>query len=116
MRTDLLSQIKKLRLKKKLTITAMPLLTGLTRQQYGKIEAGGNPSLSTLDAIVEALGASLVLVPKERLKEVMELLEKSATQQIDAGAKISEKREDQTILAPSIETNSGELYKPFKDL
>lgn len=104
MRTDLLAQIKKLRLKKALTISAMPLLTGLTRQQYGKIEAGGNPALSTLDAIVEALGASLVLVPKERLGEVMDLLEQPA---------ISEKPSEPLRFEAAEERS---LYKPFKDL
>ena len=105
MRTDLLSQIKNLRLKKNLTITAMPLLTGLTRQQYGKIEAGGNPSLSTLDAIVEALGASLVLVPKEKLGAVMEVLEQPANW----------KRTAEEPLAFEVAEESAP-YKPFKDL
>ncbi len=104
MRTDLLFQIKKLRLKKALTISAMPLLTGLTRQQYGKIEAGGNPSLSTLDAIVEALDASLVLVPKDKLSAVMNLLEQSS---YEAKANDSGRFEI---------AQERPLYKPFKDL
>jgi transcriptional regulator with XRE-family HTH domain len=104
MRTDLLSQIKKLRLKKALTISAMPLLTGLTRQQYGKIEAGGNPSLSTLDAIVEALGASLVLVPKDRVGEVMDLLAQAPGEVKPPAPLRFEVAEERP------------LYKPFKDL
>lgn len=44
----------------------MPLLAGINRQQYEKIEKGGNPSLVTLDKIAEGLDAELMLIPKEK--------------------------------------------------
>ncbi|GAB7529597.1 hypothetical protein PS3A_20060 [Pseudomonas sp. 3A(2025)] len=74
MKTTLLDQIRKRRLALGVKIQDMPLLAGLTRQQYGKIEAGGNPRLNSLDQIAEGLDAALVLVPKSRLKDVERLL------------------------------------------
>ncbi|MCI8210446.1 hypothetical protein AUC61_12955 [Pseudomonas sp. S25] len=74
MKTTLLDQIRQRRLALGLKIQEMPLLAGLTRQQYGKIEAGGNPRLNTLDQIAEGLESALVLVPKSRLAAVQQLL------------------------------------------
>lgn len=75
MKTTLLDQIRKRRLALGVKIQEMPLLAGLTRQQYGKIEAGGNPRLNTLDQIAEGLDAALMLVPKSKLEAVQRLLE-----------------------------------------
>lgn len=74
MKTTLLDQIRKRRLALGLKIQEMPLRAGLTRQQYGKIEAGGNPRLNTLDQIAEGLDSALLLVPKSRLEAVQRLL------------------------------------------
>lgn len=74
MKTTLLDQIRKRRLELGLKIQEMPLLAGLTRQQYGKIEAGGNPRLSSLDQIAEGLDSALVLVPKSKLDAVQRIL------------------------------------------
>ncbi|MDE1166670.1 MAG: helix-turn-helix transcriptional regulator [Pseudomonas sp.] len=74
MKTTLLNQIRERRLGLGLKIQDMPLLAGLTRQQYGKIEAGGNPRLATLDQIAEGLDSALLLVPKEKLEAVARVL------------------------------------------
>jgi len=74
MKTTLLDQIRKRRLALRLKIQEMPLRAGLTRQQYGKIEAGGNPRLNTLDQIAEGLDAALLLVPKSQLAAVQRIL------------------------------------------
>ncbi|MBC3952371.1 helix-turn-helix transcriptional regulator [Pseudomonas folii] len=74
MKTTLLDQIRQRRLALGLKIQEMPLLAGLTRQQYGKIEAGGNPRLNTLDQIAEGLESALVLVPKSKLAAVQRIL------------------------------------------
>lgn len=74
MKTTLLDQIRQRRKALGLKIQEMPLLAGLTRQQYGKIEAGGNPRLNTLDQIAEGLDSVLLLVPKARLDAVERLL------------------------------------------
>jgi len=52
----------------------MWLRAGLSRQQYNRLENGGNPSLKTLELAAAGLNLVLLLVPKERLREVRELL------------------------------------------
>ena len=74
MKTKILEQIQKRRLELGLKIQDMVLRAGLTRQQYGKIEAGGNPRLDTLDQIAEGLDSTLLLIPKEKLGEVQRVL------------------------------------------
>lgn len=83
MKTTLLDQIRKRRLALGLQIQQMPLLAGLTRQQYGKIEAGGNPRLTTLDQIAEGLDATLLLVPKSKLAAVQRILDSEAAHDDD---------------------------------
>ncbi|NMY14281.1 helix-turn-helix transcriptional regulator [Pseudomonas sp. WS 5019] len=74
MRTKLLREIKERREKLGIKTSAMLLLAGIKRQQYEKIEKSGNPSLSTLDKIVEGLDAEIMLIPKEHLAAVRKLL------------------------------------------
>lgn len=83
MKTTLLDQIRKRRLALSLKIQDMTLLAGLTRQQYGKIEAGGNPRLATLDQIAEGLDAVLVLVPKSRLNRVEKVLAADVAEDVE---------------------------------
>src|SRR5882757_1983437 len=52
----------------------MRLRAGIARQQYHRLENGGNPNLSTLELAAAGLNMALLLVPKERLREVKELL------------------------------------------
>ena len=75
MRTTLLDQIKTRRKALKVRSSDMPLLAGINRQQYERIEKCGNPSLSTLDKISEALDAELMLIPKEKLRTINRFLE-----------------------------------------
>ncbi|MFP6848321.1 MAG: helix-turn-helix transcriptional regulator [Pseudomonas sp.] len=82
MRNTVLTQIKRRRVQLGLKGTDMPLRVGLNRQQYGKIEKDGNPSLATLDKIAEGLDATLMLIPKELVRQVEQLLASGAT---DAG-------------------------------
>lgn len=74
MRTTLLDQIIRRRQSLKIRSSDMPLLAGINRQQYEKIEKGGNPSLVTLDKIAEGLDAELMLIPKEKLTEIRRVL------------------------------------------
>jgi transcriptional regulator with XRE-family HTH domain len=52
----------------------MRLRAGIGRQQYHRLESGGNPSLKTLELAAAGLNMSLLLVPNERLREIRELL------------------------------------------
>ena len=74
MRTTLLDQILRRRKALKIRSSDMTLLAGINRQQYEKIEKSGNPSLITLDKIAEALDAELMLIPKETLGRVKQVL------------------------------------------
>ena len=48
----------------------MPLRAGIARQQYHRLENGGNPSLETLELAAAGLDMVLTLIPKERLGAV----------------------------------------------
>lgn len=74
MRTRLLKEIKVRRESLGIKTSAMLLLAGIRRQQYEKIEKSGNPSLRTLDKIVEGLDAEMMLIPKEHIAAVRTLL------------------------------------------
>ena len=107
MKTTLLDQIRKRRLALGVKILEMPLRAGLTRQQYGKIEAGGNPRLNTLDQIAEGLDAALVLVPKSKL---------AAVQRILAGEALVEPGQRYAPLTDSALNVSEEIENPWGDL
>lgn len=74
MRTTLIDQIIKRREDLRIKSSDMPLQAGINRQQYEKIEKGGNPSLSTLDKIAEGLDSEVILVPKDKLEAVKRIL------------------------------------------
>jgi transcriptional regulator with XRE-family HTH domain len=67
-------QLRTRRLQLGLQQSDMHLRTGLARQQYHRLEKGGNPSLKTLELAAAGLNMVLMLVPRERLREVRELL------------------------------------------
>jgi transcriptional regulator with XRE-family HTH domain len=56
----------------------MPLRAGIARQQYHRLENGGNPNLETLELAAAGLDMVLMLIPKERLGAVRTLLNRSA--------------------------------------
>lgn len=107
MKTTLLDQIRKRRLELGLKIQEMPLLAGLTRQQYGKIEAGGNPRLNTLDQIAEGLDAALVLVPKSKLEAIQRML--ASETQSDADQRYSESPTHVLKVSEEVENPWGDL-------
>ena len=47
---------------------------GMSRQQLQKIESQGNPSLSTLELIASGLNCRLMLIPREHLHAITEVL------------------------------------------
>ena len=56
----------------------MPLRAGIARQQYHRLENGGNPNLETLELAAAGLDMVLMLIPKERLGAVRALLDRLA--------------------------------------
>ena len=77
--TSLLEQIKRLRLSLGLKQNDMLLRVGISRQQYQRIEAKGNPRLDTLELIATGLNSQLMLIPKEKLAEVIAILERDTS-------------------------------------
>ncbi|WP_244212664.1 helix-turn-helix domain-containing protein [Rahnella woolbedingensis] len=53
--------------------------TGMTQQQYQKIEAGADPRLSTLLRLLEGMDLEMMLVPRQRVQEVQALLDGTQT-------------------------------------
>lgn len=89
---NLLQQFKSRRLELGLQQKDMQLRIGMNRQQYQRLEAGGNPRLNTVELIAKGLDAELVLLPRESLRQVKELLQKNKKGQshIQKPAKLSD--------------------------
>ncbi|MCK5912449.1 MAG: helix-turn-helix transcriptional regulator [Desulfuromusa sp.] len=75
MTDPLLKQLKKRRLKLGLKQKDMMMRIGVSRQQYQRLESKGNPQLDTLELIAKGLNSELMLIPKEKLRAVIAVLE-----------------------------------------
>jgi transcriptional regulator with XRE-family HTH domain len=71
---SLLAQLKKRRIELGIKQHDMMLRVGMSRQQYQRLEAKGNPRLDTLELVAKGLNSELVLIPHEKLKSVKALL------------------------------------------
>ena len=71
----ILEQLKKRRKELGLLQKDMLLRVGMTRQQYNQLEKKGNPRLDTLTLLAKGLDMELLLIPKELLSTVQEILE-----------------------------------------
>lgn len=77
----LLQQLKKRRLDLGLKQNDMMLRVGVSRQQYQRLESKGNPRLDTLALIAKGLNSEVMLIPKEKLDEVLAVLESSVIEE-----------------------------------
>ena len=95
---SLLQQIKKRRLALALKQNDMMLRIGISRQQYQRLESKGNPRLDTLELVAKGLNSELMLIPKEKLNAVQEILEselpsgKSQHSELGASTKFSDQQ------------------------
>jgi transcriptional regulator with XRE-family HTH domain len=71
---SLLQQIKARRQALALKQNDMPMRIGVSRQQYQRLEAKGNPRLGTLELIAKGLNSELLLIPAEKLDAVLAVL------------------------------------------
>jgi transcriptional regulator with XRE-family HTH domain len=78
--SSLLQQFKKRRLALGLKQNDMMFRVGVSRQQYQRLEAKGNPRLDTLELIATGLNSEIMLVPKEKLSAVLAVLENDDTE------------------------------------
>ncbi len=71
----LLQQLKKRRQTLGLKQSDMMMRIGVSRQQYQRLEAKGNPRLDTLELIAKGVNGELMLIPKEKVGAVIAVLE-----------------------------------------
>ena len=71
---SLLAQLKNRRLQLGLKQHDMLLRVGISRQQFQRLEAKGNPRLDTLELIAQGLKSEILLVPTEKLNIVKAVL------------------------------------------
>ncbi|MFD2190966.1 helix-turn-helix transcriptional regulator [Pistricoccus aurantiacus] len=73
----LLEQIKSRRLQLGLKQSDMRMRLGMSRQQYQRLEASGNPRLNTLELVAKGLNAELMLIPQDKREAVLAVLAES---------------------------------------
>ena len=71
---NILESIKQRRKDLGITQAEMAKRLRITQPQYQKVETSGNPSLKTLKAIALALDMELIILAKEKSREVFEVL------------------------------------------
>lgn len=71
---NLLEQIKQRRIALKLKQKDMQMRIGVSRQQYQQIESKGNPRLDTLVLIAKGLNSELMLIPNEKKRRILAIL------------------------------------------
>jgi transcriptional regulator with XRE-family HTH domain len=72
----ILDQLKNRRKELGLLQKDMLLRVGMTRQQYNQLEKRGNPRLDTLTLLAQGLDMELMLIPKEMVANVRDILRK----------------------------------------
>ncbi len=70
----LLDQIKKRRVALGFKQSDMQMRVGMSRQQYQRLEASGNPRLNTLELVAKGLNSEIMLIPQEKRDAVLALL------------------------------------------
>jgi len=86
MTASLLQHLKKRRLMLGLKQNDMMMRIGVSRQQYQRLESKGNPRLDTLELTAKGLNCELMLIPKEKMRAVIAVLE-SAESDLASGQK-----------------------------
>jgi DNA-binding XRE family transcriptional regulator len=115
---SLLQQIKQRRLTLGLKQNDMMLRVGVSRQQYQRLESKGNPRLDTLELIMKGLNSELMLIPKEKLRAVLAVLEPSANN----GQTSANNSQTSVTSGQSLDTSKGSITsvqtspKPVKEV
>lgn len=93
MTAPLLQQLKKRRIALRLKQNDMMMRIGVSRQQYQRLESKGNPQLDTLELIAKGLNSELMLIPREKLRAVVAVLER-VEPDLTPGQKLSKQAMD----------------------
>lgn len=70
----LLDELKQRRINLGYKQKDMQARIGLSRQQYQQIESKGNPRLDTLQLIAKGLNSELMLIPNEKKRQILAIL------------------------------------------
>ena len=71
---ELSTELEKRRRHLALNQTDMLMQIGMSQQQYQRIEAGSDMRVSTLLRILEGMGLKLLLIPRERDRQIEKML------------------------------------------
>lgn len=80
---EVLKDIKKRRIELGYKQKDMQARIGLSRQQYQQIESKGNPRLDTLELIAKGLNSELMLIPNEKKRQVLAILNEDKAMDAD---------------------------------
>lgn len=58
----------------------MEMRIGMPRQQYQRLESGGNPRLDTLELVAKGLNMQVMLVPEDKVRAIESILSAEAGQ------------------------------------
>jgi HTH-type transcriptional regulator / antitoxin HipB len=83
---SLLDQYRQRRRALHFTQQDVAMRTGMVRQQYQRLEGGGNPRLDTLELAADGLNAKLMLIPMEKWHAVQTLLKGEADERLGLDA------------------------------
>ncbi len=72
-------QIKKQRKELGFNQEKLANLIGIARQQYQRLESKGNPRLDTLELIAKGLKMELMLIPKDKVRAIKNILDNTPT-------------------------------------
>lgn len=92
MTSNLRQQLQKRRKALGLKQSDMMMRIGVSRQQYQRLEAKGNPRLDTLELIAKGLNGELLLIPQEKVRAVIAVLESVATEPTPEPTKTHKKK------------------------
>ena len=73
-------QIKKRRKELRFNQEELANLIGMARQQYQRLESKGNPRLDTLELIAKGLKMELILIPKDKIRAIKNILDETPSQ------------------------------------
>ena len=104
-------QLKSRRKELRLTQGDMAKRVGMTRQQYQYLESKGNPRLETLELIAKGLKLDVMLIPREKRRDVEDFL--AGKKKIGGGFTLTAKG---TVIKPSPEDDPwGDLLEDTDD-
>ncbi len=95
---NLHNQIKKQRKALGFKQEDMATHIGMARQQYQRLESKGNPRLDTLELIAKGLKMELMLIPKDKVRAIKEILDNAPSHPSQPQEKV------------------GQEHDPWKDL